>query len=315
MEKYEYLNQISSALFGDVLKCRHRQSKEIVAIKRIQLKAARAKVTLEGKVNVPEDAFLEKRVHYSLQDNNHENILHMKEEFEASGCMHLVLEYCGHGDLYSHVSEFQLTTKQVLRYFGQVVGGLNHLHQLGYAHRDLSLENILLNGEDECKLCDFGLVWPVDDVSSETVGKSFYLAPEVFRSESYVPRYADMWSLGILLFIMVTGVPPFEHPHASDSRYRFLSAFGVRRLLDTWSLLPKISDNVIQILDILLQPIPTKRGTMQTITSHPSIAPYCSKKSFTLHATNEHKPLARKDSKTKRAFKNVLKRLHILHAA
>ncbi|KAG6612200.1 serine/threonine protein kinase [Phytophthora cinnamomi] len=93
-----------------------------------------------------------------------------------------------------------------MRLCRQVTLGLHFLHSNGIAHRDVSLENVLLRG-GVCKLSDFGLATDAERMCAEVVGKANYMAPEVVAGEAYAPVAADMWSLGIVLFIMLTGSP------------------------------------------------------------------------------------------------------------
>ncbi|GMF44073.1 unnamed protein product [Phytophthora lilii] len=89
----------------------------------------------------------------------------------------------------------------------QVFAGVNYLHQqIGIAHRDLSLENVLMHN-GECKVSDFGLSVAAKARCKERVGKEYYMAPEVVAGKTYDPVKADIWSLGIMWFILLTGSP------------------------------------------------------------------------------------------------------------
>ena len=100
------------------------------------------------------------------------------------------------------------------------------MHKNGYAHRDLSPENVLIDSQGNCKICDFGLVAASEVPTTGTVGKLFYMAPEVYAADrrSYVPKMADMWSLGALLFVMSTGIPLVDKPSVEDSKFQFFDA-------------------------------------------------------------------------------------------
>ncbi|GLE10938.1 hypothetical protein PINS_up023210 [Pythium insidiosum] len=110
------------------------------------------------------------------------------------------------------------------------------MHSNGFAHRDLSLENVLVTDDNTCKVCDFGLAAVADQPSNETVGKMFYMAPEVLSGSSYDPKKADVWSLGVMLFIMLFGAPPVESAAPTDARFKIISTKGIRH--PHWSMGP-----------------------------------------------------------------------------
>ncbi|POM60371.1 Protein Kinase, partial [Phytophthora palmivora] len=195
---------------------------------------------------------------------------------EGGGVLHMVLDYCEGGDLLdacvqppedtNSSKDNQKEDVQVLdtaspedddngpflngvdgskrlqenvahMYLVDVLSGLRFLHSHGIAHRDVSLENILLrNGH--AVIADFGLC--VQDSSSsscptacgfrceEMVGKNYYMAPEIVAREQYDPRRADIWSAGIAFFILLTSSPPFERADPSDPGFRYVAKRGIK---------------------------------------------------------------------------------------
>ena len=230
------------------------------------MKHVNAKITVNGQ-KVAEDALLERHVSIMLQ-NKSDNVLNLLSEFNENGYMHLVYEYCADGDLFDIVENgTQLTMQDIQNYFSQIVAGLQCIHENGYAHRDLSLENILIN-ENICKICDFGLVMKITQRSSVAVGKLNYMAPEVFSGQEYAPEAADMWSLGIILFMLLTGGALATEPSRSDPRFVFLQENGIRALLELWNMEENIPDSAVELLDGLLQIHPNQRLDMTDLINH-----------------------------------------------
>lgn len=271
MEKYTPIRKIANALYGDVIHCQQKHSKKNVVIKRLQLTYALRHRTIADGIEIPEDAMNELKVNRVVQRAPVSRYLvDMVEEIQEQNMLCMVLTYCAKGDLYGIVSEEQNLSKSVvLYYFRQITFGLRDLHHLGFAHRDVSLENIFVTETNECKLGDFGLAVPLNMKCSTSVGKQFYLAPEVFSGKSYYPEYADVWSLGIILFILHTGIPLFESPCMEDARYAFFCKNGLRALLHQWNL--NIPSMAIHLLEQLLQIQPFMRMPMHLIVRHPYV--------------------------------------------
>lgn len=177
----------------------------------------------------------------------------------------LVMEYCTQGDLFSYLEQQpnrRVSESQALHFFRQILLGVQFLHQNDIAHRDLSLENVLLSDtSNELKICDFGLSTSVDKPCSGRVGKFNYMAPEVVLGDKYDPVQADIWSLGVILFILLTGSPLFEVAEPSDPAFQAVKQVGVSGILVHWELEHLYSPETVALLSILLQLDPHKRLT------------------------------------------------------
>ncbi|EGZ27240.1 hypothetical protein PHYSODRAFT_553865 [Phytophthora sojae] len=180
------------------------------------------------------------------------------------------------------------------RYLVDVLSGLRFLHSHGIAHRDVSLENILLR-DGRAVIADFGLC--VQDPSAvggspagsptsggdgngsssggggfrcdETVGKNYYMAPEIVAREHYDPRRADIWSAGIAFFILLTSSPPFERAEPSDPGFRYVAKRGIKAVFTAWGLGQEVSEPMQDLLARMLSVDPTERITMEEIWQHP----------------------------------------------
>lgn len=129
-----------------------------------------------------------------------------------------MLEYADGGELFRRVQQMGRFPEGLARYyFQQLICGLQHLHREGVCHRDLKLENTILStssGAPLVKICDFGYCKRrhYDTTPNTTVGTSSYVAPEVICLDKYQGQVADVWSTGVLLYIMIVGKYPFDDP-------------------------------------------------------------------------------------------------------
>lgn len=143
-------------------------------------------------------------------------VVKLFEVFEDQRFVHMVLELCVGGELYQRQSQIgvfsEMQAKCLVR---QMLCAVSHLHRHFVAHRDLKLENWLFTGPEpslDLRLCDFGLsvVLRPGEKAKDRVGSVYYVAPEVL-SGSY-DRRADLWSIGVILFMILSGLPPFNGP-------------------------------------------------------------------------------------------------------
>lgn len=280
LEEYVIQKRIAAALFGDVLLCSHTPTGDLVAVKRVLLSAAAAQRTLATDKKVRENVALERALYRHLQTRNsgrgHANVLRLREEIEFDGYLYLVFDYCERGELYEIVSasaDGKLPQPTARKYMRQIAQGVQFVHESGYAHRDLSLENVLVTKDDVCQVCDLGLAVSAAKVSKETVGKLFYMAPEVLAGVRYDPTKADVWSLGVMLFIMLIGAPPVESAATSDARFRLITAEGVRKLIDRWGLTSSLPAAAIDLVAGMLEADPTQRFTIDMVVNHAFLQP------------------------------------------
>ncbi|KAG7401705.1 hypothetical protein PHYBOEH_011659 [Phytophthora boehmeriae] len=282
LSDFKVLETLAPALYGEVLLCRDNNTGRQLAVKRVDLRCARAQVTVGTKqIHVVESLQQERSVHRRLvAAGSTTNLLLLEEEVQCGGNLYLVFPFCTRGDLFDVVRhspmDGRLTESTARRFLRDVVRGLLCMKENGLAHRDISLENILLDGEGVCHLCDFGLAAQHGKLLAPgRVGKAWYMAPEVYAAkEPYDPLQADIWSLGVLLAIMLAGSPLVEKPVVDDRQFRVLSqGGGVRKLRHVFS--QQLTEEAWDLLQGLLDVDPTKRPTLEEVSDHQFLSTTC----------------------------------------
>lgn len=296
-DRYVPLETLRASIFGEILRCVDTQSQQEIVVKTVDLALA-AKRQSRARAHVQEDARAEVEALTRLRAlGGHPNVLALRECFVSadSRVLFVVLEYCDGGDLLDAcvqqdsgattgaAQSRRIDEYQALGYMRDVLAGLRFLHANGIAHRDLSLENILLrNGR--AVIADFGLCALRDErpdagadadefLCSEIVGKHYYMAPEVVSQKgAYDPRLADIWSLGVAFFILVTSSPPFEIASMEDAGFRFVAKHGVKAVLKVWGLTDELSDASQDLLERMLQVDAMRRISLPELLRHPAIA-------------------------------------------
>ncbi|ETV98383.1 CAMK protein kinase [Aphanomyces invadans] len=272
MSRYVTKKVLANALYGQVLLCQDSHTGDMVAIKRIHVAASAARQGLHTLCTVSDDIGMEKAVHECLSSHGgHSHVLRLRHSFVQQGYDHLVMDYCPNGDLFDLVNKVTLDPAVVQRYFRQIVHGVAFMHSRGFAHRDLSLENVLLDDRHNCHVCDFGLVAPTTELRKDMVGKPFYMAPEIVAKQVYSPVKADVWSLGVMLFMMLTGAPLCETASPEDSRFHYFLKNGLRSLLHSWKLSHRFDCETLDLVEKMLHPNPKERVSMVQVLQHPYV--------------------------------------------
>eukprot|EP00644_Phytophthora_capsici_P001150 jgi/Phyca11/576280/estExt2_Genewise1.C_PHYCAscaffold_860070 len=199
------------------------------------------------------------------------HIVQYLDDFIEGQTLYFVLEYCAGGDLYSAVNRGQnrrLACVDALAVLKEVATGVAYLHSRNIAHRDLSLENIMLS-HGVCKIGDFGLSTRADHPCVERVGKAYYMAPEVVADGVvYSPKAADIWSLGIILFILLTGSPLVPLATEEDAAFCAFKKVTVREVLAAWHMTEVVEGSALQLLESMLQCNPEQRLTIEQVLNH-----------------------------------------------
>ncbi|XP_009335255.2 serine/threonine-protein kinase ATG1a isoform X2 [Pyrus x bretschneideri] len=196
--------KVGSGSFAVVWRSRHRRLGTEVAVKEIDKKPLSPKVS----DNVLKEISI-------LSTINHPNIMRLFEAIETEDRIYLVLEYCDGGDLADYIRRHGKVSETVARHFmRQLAAGLQVLQEKHLIHRDLKPQNLLLSTTVEdtplLKIGDFGFARSLIGGLADTLcGSPLYMAPEIIQNQKYDEK-ADLWSVGAILFQLVTGKPPFD---------------------------------------------------------------------------------------------------------
>ncbi|KAL0387709.1 UNVERIFIED_CONTAM: Calcium and calcium/calmodulin-dependent serine/threonine-protein kinase [Sesamum radiatum] len=200
----------------------------------------------------------------------HPNVIHLYDVCEDNGGVHLVLELCSGGELFDRiVAQERYNEAGAAAVVRQIAGGLAALHRAGVIHRDLKPENCLFLSKDEdspLKIMDFGLS-SVEDFTDPVVGlfgSIDYVAPEALSRDKISPK-SDIWSLGVILYILLSGYPPFIAQSNRQKQQIILNGqFSFYE--KTWK---NISSSVKQLITSLLKVDPDLRPSAEEILRHP----------------------------------------------
>ncbi|NXP02247.1 NUAK2 kinase, partial [Thinocorus orbignyianus] len=249
--RYEFLETLGKGTYGKVKKARERSGK-LVAIKSIR----------KDKIKDEQDLVHIRREIEIMSSLNHPHIIAVHEVFENSSKIVIVMEYASKGDLYDYISERQRLTEQEARhFFRQVVSAVYYCHKNGIVHRDLKLENILLDANGNIKIADFGLsnVYQQDKLLQTYCGSPLYASPEIINGKPYKGPEVDSWSLGVLLYILVHGTMPFDG-HDYKTLVKQITSGDYREPT-------KLSD-ACGLIRWMLMVNPERRATIEDIATH-----------------------------------------------
>lgn len=208
---------------------------------------------------------------------SHPNVVQVFDTFVQRSHVFVVMEHCARGDLLADLMatqpESRLSQQHALRILLHLARGLQFLHETcNIAHRDVSLENVFVTRDGAYKLGDFGLSTRADSRASGCVGKTQYVAPEVVTEPSYDPVTADVWSLGILLFMLLTGAPLLEFASPASPEFETVEAIGCRGVLKSWKMDSQFSAATMDLLSKMLEFDPLKRlHNMAEVLNHPAL--------------------------------------------
>ncbi|XP_061762902.1 maternal embryonic leucine zipper kinase isoform X1 [Nerophis ophidion] len=251
---YELYETIGSGGFAKVKLGRHILTGEKVAIKIMNKKdlgedLPRVKVEIEAMKNL-----------------SHQHICRLYQVIESPTQIFMILEYCPGGELFDYIiAKDRLSEEETRVFFRQIVSAMAYVHSQGYAHRDLKPENLLINGDRNLKLIDFGLcAKPKGGLGYELMtccGSPAYAAPELIQGKAYIGSEADVWSMGVLLFALLCGYLPFD-----DDNCMVLYRKITKGKYDNPNWL---SPGSVLLLNQMMQVDPKRRVTVRQLLDHP----------------------------------------------
>ena len=202
---YTFIKEIGHGSYGHVFRCQNISTGNVYACKKFDKQLIKNKTRLKTEINL-------------LRATDHPNIIKLYETFEDKQYIYLIMEECNGGELFQRLAlnaknNKLYTEKDAAKLMKQILGAVNYLHHHGICHRDLKPENILLSSMSDnfqLKLIDFGLskvLKTMNGTMKGEVGTVYYMAPEVLKGKYNIK--CDVWSCGVILYIMLCGNPPF----------------------------------------------------------------------------------------------------------
>jgi cyclin-dependent kinase-like len=219
MEKYENLGLVGEGSYGMVMKCRHKETSQLVAIKKF--------IETENDKMVKKIAMREIRM---LKQLRHENLINLLEVFRRKKRLHLVFEFVDHTAL-DEIEKLPggVDELQVKKIMWQVLKGIEFCHQHNVVHRDVKPENILISRRGVVKICDFGFaraIAPPGEAYTDYVATRWYRSPELLVGDTNYGRAVDVWAIGCLFAEMLTSEALFQGESDIDQLYMITKCFG-----------------------------------------------------------------------------------------
>ena len=204
-----------------------------------------------------------------MKQLRHPHVVQLREVLASKSKIFIVLQLVTGGELFVKiVSEGRFPEDQARFYFRQLIAGVEYCHSQGVCHRDLKPENLLLDEAWNLKISDFGLSALYGGVGDSraallhtTCGTPNYVAPEVLADRGYDGRTADVWSCGVILYVLLAAYLPFDEPIMSNLFRKIQAA--------EFSYPAWFSPDVRALLDDILVADPTRRATIAAIKAHP----------------------------------------------
>eukprot|EP01121_Diplochlamys_sp_Union-15-3_P009082 TRINITY_DN2450_c0_g2_i3.p1 TRINITY_DN2450_c0_g2~~TRINITY_DN2450_c0_g2_i3.p1 ORF type:complete len:421 (-),score=96.71 TRINITY_DN2450_c0_g2_i3:80-1342(-) len=254
-DDFELLTVIGRGSFGKVMQVRKKGTNEIYALKVMRKDA----IIQKKQVTHTKD---EKAI---LQQIAHPFIVKLHYAFQTKDKLYMVLDYINGGELFFHLKkEGKFNVDRVRLYAAEIASAMAHLHSLGIVYRDLKPENILLDKDGHVVITDFGLSKIIPKDSKEGThtfcGTPEYLAPEVLCGQGH-SHAVDWWSLGTLIFEMLTGLPPFYSKNINVMYQKILSA--------QLAFPSYVDDDAKSLLEGLLERDVNKRFRAEQVRVHP----------------------------------------------
>lgn len=257
IDKYDIGRPIGDGHFSVVYCCMNKVTQEFCALKLID------KLKCRGRDDM---IYNEVKILKQLQ---HPNIVKLIEEFDYSEQLYLILELVHDGDLFDAISTVtKFDEVHVATMIHNLSSALTYLHKQGIVHRDIKPENLLISVQDDgsqsVKLADFGLAVEVGDNPLYSVcGTAFYVSPEMLNETGYDHK-VDVWSTGVICFILLCGYPPFtsENESNQDELFDAILTGHFQFAPPYWS---KISQHAKNLIKCMLTVDPEKRYTAEQV--------------------------------------------------
>ncbi|KAJ3437462.1 protein kinase [Anaeramoeba flamelloides] len=231
----------------------------------------------------------------------HPNILRLFEVYESENNLFLVLEYISGGELFDYiVDQNKIEPEEALKFFQQIIYGVEYIHSVSITHRDLKPENLLLDQNKNIKIADFGMARVIEsqNLLKTPCGSPHYVSPELLKGQGYDGKKSDIWACGVILYVLLTSELPFNESNYPDLLKSICS--GSYRVPSTLTKIQK------DLLRRMLTVDPKKRITIEEIKKHPWFNLNLSKKYTHPKPTINYETICKKEIKTEEIDKNLI---------
>ncbi len=180
---------------------------------------------------------------------------------------YIILEYAQKGDLSKYIlfGEKGLKENHAKLLFSRIVKGVKAMHENGICHRDLKTQNILLDDKYNPKICDFGFATYISDKLKDCLGTKRYAAPEIFKSKCYNGAKIDIFSLGVILFDLVTGLVSFKEAKYNDPLYKFIKGQNYNQFWSKLTQVKNVSEDFKKLFVKMVAFLPEDRPSIDEI--------------------------------------------------
>lgn len=256
---YEFGDALGAGAFGVVRRAKNVKTNEEVAIK----------VVLRSRVKGKEDEIM--RELQLLKQLHHPHIVELKDYFESRDKIYIVTQLCTGGELFDKIcDQGSFTEKAAAKSFREIADAVQYLHHSNIVHRDIKPENLLFETKDpdsQLVLCDFGIARPLhdaDELITASAGSLGYAAPEIFSTQGH-GKPCDVWSLGVVLFTILSGYSPFTAETPQDFMKEVQPGFKVKFHTRYWQ---HVSEDAKDLIRQMLQFDPSMRPTIDEVLKH-----------------------------------------------
>ena len=255
---YQRIQLIGEGAFGEVWQVRHKVLGKDFAMKIIEKSPQCKAKEIINEINI-------------LKTLDHPNILKILDFHLTDNKIYIITDFCSEGELYHEIKrKKQFSEAETAFIIHQILSAIRYCHKMRVIHRDIKPENIMITGKENngclhVKLIDFGTakIFEEGNMQRGLVGSSYYIAPEIIKGR--YDEECDVWSIGVIMYIMLTGVPPF-YGSDDDSILNQVSNGKYDTTIESYVAL---SDNAKDLITKLLKYNPSERITARNALNHP----------------------------------------------